>query len=228
MITTYDATTPEGQARHASFQQRDAARIAQIEADRKRFGRVLNVFRGVGLGLPAAAIAGPAVAGMFAGGGGAAAGGAAAASGGGYGSLFSGTGQFLAPVSGAVTGGGAATAGAGGMTFGNLLRLGEMGAGLFGSIAGQRSQNRSLDRDSAMRSQEFAAQMAMLQQQNEQAKRQWEAQEAQRAQEFALTMEDRNRRVRLEDEREARRAPYREMAAQARLRLGDLLRLGRG
>lgn len=132
-----------------------------------------------------------------------------------------------APSVAASTAGTAGTAGAG-MTFGNLLKLGELGAGLFTNVIGNRQQNRALDRDSLLRQQEFSQQMALAQQQQAQAQKQWEAEQAQRANEYALAIEDRNRRIKLEDEREARRAPYRAMAQQALMRFGDLLRLGRG
>lgn len=112
------------------------------------------------------------------------------------------------------------------MTFGNLLKLGELGVGLGTQWIGQRQQNRALDQDARQRSQEFTQQMALIQQQNQQSQRQWEAEQAQRAQEYRLALEDRDRKYRLEDEREARRAPRRAMAQQAMLRLGDLLRLG--
>lgn len=113
------------------------------------------------------------------------------------------------------------------MTFGNLLRLGELGVGLGASLYGNRVQGRALDRDSAQRAQEFQAQMAMLQQQNAMAQRQWEAEQAQRAQEFGIAQEDRARRIRLEDEREARMAPFRQARADALIRLRDLMTLGR-
>lgn len=139
---------------------------------------------------------------------------------------FSGGAAQVAPQFGAYAAAPPTTTGAG-MTFGNLLRLGELGAGLTTSVLGNRSQGRALDRDAAQRAQEFAQQQALLQRQQDEGRRQWEAEQAQRAQEFALAMEDRTRRIRLEDEREQRRAPYRAMAEQARLRMADLLRLGR-
>ncbi len=141
-----------------------------------------------------------------------------------------------APVMGAFGGGAAAasaapaaasgtTAGAG-MTFGNLLKLGELGTGLVTNVIGQRQQNKALDRDSAMRAQEFAQQQALIRETNAQNQRQWEADQAQKSNVYAMDVADRDRKIRLEDEREARRAPYRQMAQQARMRLGDLLRLG--
>lgn len=183
-------------------------RLTQMLEDHRGFRRNFNIARAVGIGVPAAAFAAPAIAGTF----GASSAAAAAP----------------AATSAATSAGTAAATGAGGMTFGNLLKLGELGAGLFTNIRGNSIQNRALDRDSMARSNEFAQQMAMLREQNAQGQRQWDAEQAQRAQEFALAQEDRTRRMRLEDEREARLAPRRAMAEQARLRLVDLLRLGRG
>lgn len=133
-------------------------------------------------------------------------------------------------------------AGVGGMTFGNLLKLGELGVGLTTNLIGNRQNNRALERDASMRQNEFGQQMAMLQQQNAMARQQWEADQAQRAQEYAalqqdraLQQQDRQRRIAEEDRlraldeaREQRRAPYRQMSADALLRMRDLLRLGGG
>lgn len=124
--------------------------------------------------------------------------------------------------------------GAGGMTFGNLLKLGELGTGLVTNLIGQRQQNHALDQDASARANEFAQQMALLTQQNQQAQRQWEAEQAQRAQDYTLTLEDRRmaqedraRRNALEDAAEARRADYRSSFGQpALMRLRDLLHLG--
>lgn len=116
---------------------------------------------------------------------------------------------------------------AGGMTFGNLLKLGELGTGIATNLIGQRQQNHALSQDAFARSNEFAQQMALLQQQNQQAQRQWEAEQAQRAQEYAMAQEDRQRRMGLEDATEARRSDYRNTIGQpALMRLRDLLHLG--
>lgn len=120
----------------------------------------------------------------------------------------------------------ASTTGASGMTFGNLLELGKLGVGLGTNLIANKQQNRSMANDAAQRSNEFAQQMALIQQQNEEAKRQWEAQQAQQAQQWQIQMADRDRQLRLQDEKEARMAPRRAFAAQALSRLGDLLRLG--
>lgn len=209
-ITTYDATTPEGMARRSANQQRYQTHLDEVARSRKNFGRLFNVFRAVGLGVPAGAVAAPFVAG-----GGVAASAAPAAS-------------------GAATAAGTTAVG-GGMTFGNLLRLGELGAGLTSQLFANRSQGRALDRDAGLRQQEFQAQMAMAQRAEEESRRRWDAEQAQRAQDYTLALEDRQRRQSVEDfdmqrlrDREARRAPYRAMAEQARLRMADLLRLGRG
>lgn len=164
-----------------------------------------------GLGAPIAASFAPA---LFSG----------AGAGAGAASTAAGTAGTAATTAAGV---GAGAAGAGGMTIGNLLKMGELGTGLFTNVIGQRQQNRALDRDALMRQNEFAAQMAMLQAQNEQARRQWEADQQQRANEYALALEDRNRRIKLDDEREARRTQYRTTIGDpALLRMRDLLRLG--
>lgn len=154
-----------------------------------------------------------------------------------------GAGAAGASVPGVVAGGsaplgvGSVAATGGGMTFGNLLKLGELGTGLVTNVIGQRQQNRALDRDAGLRSQEFAQQLEMARADQEQARRQWEAEQAQRAQEYALAIADRDRRVRLEDEdrtrkyrmedeRQARLAPRRAIQQQALMRFGDLLRMG--
>lgn len=168
------------------------------------------------MAAPVAGIAAlPAIGALL--GGGAAASAAPAASG----SSF--WGGVTAPTFGASAAGASApavTAGASGMTFGNLLKLGELGTGLTTQLIGQRQQNRALDRDALMRSNEFQQQMALVQAQNAEAKRQWDAEQLQKANEYA-------RVTRLEDEREARRANYRQTIGDpALLRLRDLLRLG--
>lgn len=163
------------------------------------------------------------------------AGGAALLGGGAAAPAASGTsfwGGVTAPTFGASTAAGAGVAGStaagAGMTFGNLLKLGELGTGIVTNLFGNRSNNRALDRDSMLRQNEFAQQMALLQQQNQQAQRQWEAEQAQRAQEFAMAAEDRTRRNALEDAREGRRTTYRTTIGDpALLRMRDILRLGR-
>lgn len=116
----------------------------------------------------------------------------------------------------------------GGMTFGNLLRLGELGAGLVTQGMANRSTNRQLSSDAAMRSREFDQQMALLQSQDAEDRRRHDAAQAFQEMQWKASEEDRLRKIRLEDEREARRAPYRAMSQQAMLRLSDLLRLARG
>lgn len=185
----------------------EAARYERNNASRAAHNRLVNIGR-IASAVPLAFAAAPAI--------------GAVGGSGGVASVPGAVGASAAPL-------GAGTVGVGGgaMTFGNLLRLGELGVGLGASLFGQRAQNRALDRDSTQRSQEFAAQMAMLQQQNEFARQQWDADQAQRAQEFALAQEDRTRRIRLEDEREARAAPFRQARADALIRLRDLMTLGR-
>lgn len=68
-INTYDATTPEGQARHAAANNRYAQHLARVEANRRSFGRKLNLFRAIGIGVPLAAAAAP-LASIVGGGGG--------------------------------------------------------------------------------------------------------------------------------------------------------------
>lgn len=125
-----------------------------------------------------------------------------------------------------------AAAKAGGMTFGNLFKLAEVGVPAITGLLGQRSQNRALDRQQQLEQQNYAQQIAMAREHEtyrrseaervaaEEARR-WQAEEAFRQKQWEAQERDRL-------DLEARREPRRQAAQQARLRLQDLLRLGRG
>jgi len=180
--------------------------------------------------LPAAIFAtGGAASGALMAGGAAGGAGAAGAGAGAGASAGAAAGSAGAGAAGA---GAAGTAG-GGMTFGNLLKLGELGVGLGTNIYNNRQNNRAMQNDATMRQNEFAQQMQLVQQQNALAEQRYQAEQAQRAQEFAMLQEDRQRRIAeenrvraLDEAREQRRAPYRQLSNDALLRMRDLLRLG--
>lgn len=139
--------------------------------------------------------------------------------------LFAGGAAASSAGAGAAVGGGATGAG---MTFGNLLQLGQLGAGLGTQLYANRVNGRAANQQAVQQQNEFAQQMALLQQQNAQAQKQWEAEQAQKAQDYALALDDRNRRIKLEDDKEARRQQYRtQLGDPATMRLRDLLGLGR-
>lgn len=120
----------------------------------------------------------------------------------------------------------------GGMTFGNLFKLAEVGVPAITGLFGQRSQNRALDRQQQMEQANYAQQIAMARENEtyrrseservaaEEARR-WQAEEAFRQKQWEAQERD---RVDLE----ARREPRRQASQRALLRLQDLLRLGRG
>lgn len=121
------------------------------------------------------------------------------------------------------------------MSMGNLLRLGELGAGLFGNIFGQRSQNRANDQAARMQQEQFAQQQALLERQQIEDQRRWEAEEAFRAKQLASQEEERlynrtlsEKQQRLLDEAEARKAPRRALSQQALMRISELLNARRG
>ena len=117
------------------------------------------------------------------------------------------------------------------------------GIGAGTHYAGARSASRSNRR--AMASQERGIQdqlrfeedkektrRAEYDREQAESRTRWEAEERARAETFAASEEDRlfrrgldERRVRLEDEQEARRVPYRQASQQALKRLGDLIGL---
>lgn len=137
----------------------------------------------------------------------------------------------------------AATAGAsaagGGMTFGNLLQLGQLGAGLVTNGLAMRTQGRQANADAIARARELADQTAFtreteatrraeFQAAQDALERRWLAEQKFEQDKWRVTEDERLHTRELADQREARRAPYRAMSQQALLRLGDLLRLGRG
>lgn len=152
-------------------------------------------------------------------------------------------------VLGAFSGGGAASGAAGsaagasapavgaGMTFGNMLKLGELGVGAATNILGQRSQNRALNQQQAIDQRNYGEQMQLAREQEayrrseadrvaKQEEARWQTEEAYRQKQVAADEEERAYSRRLMDEREARRAPKRAAGQAALLRLQDLLRLG--
>lgn len=170
---------------------------------------------------------------VFGGGGAAAA--SAAPTGGGF------WGGVTAPSFGA---GGAASAGgagvgagsviapaAGRFTMGNLLRMGEIGIPAITGIFANRSQNRALDRQTAVEQANLAAQMQFVRDQEAQRRaeaermfiedqRRWEAEERNRARDVAAADEERAFQRRLVEEREQRRQ-------QGRMRMDEFLARGR-
>lgn len=155
----------------------------------------------------------PNLIGMMGAGGGAGAGATAAATGAGS------EAAWLAGLAAPAT----ATGAGGGMTLGSILSSPLLSTGLqagFGAY-GARQQRKGLD-----------AQLALEMQRDQQAQRQWEAQQAFQQQQFAAQEEDRaftrqeaERRIRLEQEREQRQAPYRAASQAALGRLGAILGL---
>lgn len=134
---------------------------------------------------------------------------------------------------------------AGRFSLNNLLDLGKLGAGLWGTITGNHANTKATDLARIEQQREFDQQQQMLlaQQAKDKAEkdrvfaesqRQWEADQKFKADQFAASEQDRMRRQQLEDynlqltkESEARKAPRRAASAGALLRLQDLLRLGR-
>lgn len=182
-----------------------------------------NVIRGaVIMGAPmAATVAGPAIAGSFGagGGGGAAAGGAVATGAGGAG-----------------TAGVATAAGAGHAL--PWLGIGSKAADtLFGIYANKQASTanrqalayqQAKDQEAmAYERQQDAENRRQFDMQQAEMKRQWDASQKFEADKWAATQEDRMRSLRLDDEREARRAPYRAASAAALERLPGILASGR-
>lgn len=100
---------------------------------------------------------------------------------------------------------------------------------------GVHSSGSSAKRAAGIQATSDAAALEDARQQREEAKRQFDAQQAQQAKEFAAAEEERayarqkdEYNQRLLQEREQRAAPYRQLSQQAVGRLGDLLGLSRG
>lgn len=186
-----------------------------------------NNIAAIGVG---GAMAAPFVAPVFAGLGGGA-GGAGATSnaiGVNSGGMFAGNGAFLGGTT-AATGAGAGTtataAGAAGMFSPSTLRLIELGVGTGSTFMGNRSQGRANDRASRYQAEADQRAYELEVARDAEARRRWEAEQEQRAREVAAQEEERQYRRRLEEEREARQAPYRQASQQALTRLGDLIGL---
>lgn len=139
-----------------------------------------------------------------------------------------------APVSTAL--GGAVKGASSGFNLGSLLGLGQLGANLFGAISGNRANSRALTAQQQEQQREFDAQQQFLQSQEAtrkaeadrvaaQSQTQWEAQQKLAQAQWDADQADRVRTQRLQDEAEARKAPYRAASQAAALRLQDLLGL---
>lgn len=132
----------------------------------------------------------------------------------------------------------AAPSAAGMFNFNNILRLGELGAGTVGSLLGQRSQNRALDRQITAQQQDMAAQMAYAREmearrqqefdrQQAALDRQHAADEAFRQKQWEAQEEERLYGRQIQEEREGRRRNYRSTVGDPALfRMAEILRLG--
>jgi hypothetical protein len=177
---------------------------------------------------PVAGIAAAPALGALLGGGGAAASGSATVNG-----------LPLVPHAASVASG---TAG-GGMTLGSLLgsRGFEVGANALTSLFGMRSQNRAnryaTDANARLTSEQLAFERERIRRQEEadaldraDAERRWQAEQERYAREHAASEEERayrrtisDRQLRLDDEREARRAVFRPYSERAMRSLGAIL-----
>jgi hypothetical protein len=167
-----------------------------------------------------AMVGGPALFSAF-GGGGAGAAGAASSIGTGA--------TYAAPTSAAAALGGASVAGAtgGGMTLGSLINSPLFGKGVEGAFGlyGSHKAGKSADRAAAYQAAADERMFALEVQRDAEARRQWEAQQAMEKQRLDAEEEERSYRRTLDEQREARRAPYRQASQQA---LGQLLGMLRG
>lgn len=109
------------------------------------------------------------------------------------------------------------------------------GIGAAANVYGSKKQSQAANRAADVQSRADAAALEDARAQREEAKRQFDAQQAQQAKEFAAAEEERayarqkdEYNQRLLQEREQRAAPYRQLSQQAVGRLGDLLGLSRG
>ena len=100
-----------------------------------------------------------------------------------------------------------------------------IGAGAAGgaSVYGSKKAGDSAKRASQVTARADDAAMEEARLEREEAKRQFDAQEAQRAKEFAASEEERVYTRRLQEEKEARQAPYRQASAAALGNLGKML-----
>lgn len=162
------------------------------------------------------------------------AGGAALAGGG----MASGAAGGAATTAGAAASGGAVPAAVGRFTLPSILKMAEIGIPAITGVLGMRSQNRALDRQAQLEQQALAEQMTFAREQEAirrqeaermfaEDRRRWESEERNRSRELAATEEERAYQRRLMDERESRRAPYRQASQDALFRLRDILGMGR-
>lgn len=158
---------------------------------------------------------------------------------------LAGGGAVAGPVA---SGAGASVAGTtgGGMTLGRIFgsRGFEAGANALTSLLGMRSQNRAnryaTDANSRIMADQTRLEQERIRRQEEadaadraDIERRWVAEQAQKAQEYAALQEEReynrsisDRQLRLDDEREARRAVYRPYGVRAMRSLGSILGIG--
>lgn len=142
-----------------------------------------------------------------------------------------------APIS-ATFGSSLPAAAGGGMGPLGWLKAGEIAAGTFGNIYGAR-KNQTANRE-ALAAQQASTDQAMMfeREQMAEAKRQfdiqqsqlraqWERDQAMQAQQFAATEDERLYQRKLLEDRETRRAPYRQASADALGRLPGILASGR-
>lgn len=139
------------------------------------------------------------------------------------GALWGGAGAASAATSAAPAA--AATGGAGGMTLGNIWNLANLGVQGVSSLFGQRANTRATNQQISLAEREMAMRMAADAEARAEAKRQFDAQQANEARRFAAEDEERVFNRRLLEDREARRAPYRAQADRARQRLAAFLGL---
>ena len=227
----WQALTPQQRAAEQAYVNQQQ----QITDARTNRGRRFGNLVGAGVrGVVGAAATGGALGALGAGG---AAGAAPSASGSGF---WSGV---TAPTFG---GGSAAGAAGGGMvsqpasrfTLGGLMKLAEIGVPAITSLFGMRSQNRALDRQSQTEQQNLAEQMAFAREQEARRQQEYERQMTEEARRYDIDERNRQRELtaaeeerafnrRLLEERETRRAPYRQASRDALIRLQDLMRRGR-
>ena len=119
----------------------------------------------------------------------------------------------------------AAPAVGGGMTLGNIFNLANLGVGSVSSYMGQRANNRALSQQMTMQEREMQMRAAADADARAEARRQFDAQQANEQRRLAAEDDDRAFSRRLVEERESRLAPYRAQADLARRRLAAFLGL---
>jgi hypothetical protein len=238
-------TGPSGRRMYVDDHERQ--RLKQVEENRKRWSKTFNTFRAIGLGIPAAAVAAPALAGAFGGGaaaGGGAAGGVssaapAASAGWGMSGVTAPTfGAAAAPVASAAGGVSMPAAAAGWASKVPWMSVGSKGVDtLFGIYANRQQskankealayQERANAEAMAYEREQMAEQRRQFDTQQKAAAEQWAAMQKFEADRWGASEEERLYDRRLKDERESRLAPRRAMAADALQRLPGLLASGR-